>query len=596
MPSVGREELLKWAAETSGIRSCTKYADLSDGAVLLALANHVFQPASASAFKSVPAYGGMDSAKQNWDALQRIIDQQLPRGLIDCHAVATGKARQCFNALVIFYFLSRLKCDANFCVDFSSPVDSRVAEFLQSPQSLVSIGKFSAPSLSSSLAAAAATGTHREGADGVSAHCSERAPPTVAPGALDAGPLFPSRQPGASCSEALDISGCREQLRRLQARNAELQEELDNERAASRLLLAQQRILVATEIASMTEQLEAQLLILRQQRDQEIRKCSVNIRGEYDALASQIVDAARSGETVSRTPCHFSGKSGDDVSSDTYSSLQRLFEGKFRSMERELGAADSTIHRLRAVVNNQQERLGALQQKIRQICSVVAPTAAAEYAGFVDALLAPLQGEVSQVLVDTIGLRLKSAYAGLKGMRYLVERQCQYGASELREAAGTGNSSAGTCSAFHDFVDIDAAVRESAERTHTQPTMLAGDFFGHSASGVWDARAKAFGAADVISASTSRPKAKVKSCVVNRDPRDIVPPLETHASSNGAAASTVESSVYRSGSTASGADPPDATVLSSTAFGANRTSSLLSVEELERRKAEIMRRCDLSNT
>lgn len=589
MVTLGKKDLLRWAAETTGIRPCSKYRDLGDGAVLLALALHVFPTSFPSGFGSAISYQGKDAAERNWDVLQNIMEQrQLPMHLFDRRAFSAGQARHCFNTLVLFYFLDRLKHNSHFCVDFANPVDPRVADFLQSPQSLTSIGKFSIPPSSSSPSplvgaslcggSAATVGIEQAGEDAL-----------VAVGSSPVGLVASGRPPLRMTSPQLADGGVSQsQLSRMHMLNTQLREELDNVRATSHLLLAQQRVIVATEIAAMTEQLEAQLLLLRQQRDHEIRRCLREVREEYDTLLNEIPSTTRSDASSFRV---LSCSSGSNTSNtDGLGGLQRLFEGEFRNMQRELDMADSTIQQLRTAVNKQQERLEALEDRIRCICSSTPPVNNEECTGFINNILEPLFGVAPRAVVETVGLRLKYVFSRMDALRCEVQR--------LRGRDGSESEAIPVSSIGQGVGGANNASLRQSVGAEKPPLVDAGNFCYQTAGGGGGKADEVPPSISGVGISAGTRDGNFLACEGLRSkPRTLSmerTPLDTTTSPTIAF-------VAASGSTAVasdfGADEGDIFVVGGdaqphkakpTVPSSNSSVSLLSLEELERRKHEIM--------
>ncbi|KAF8286617.1 hypothetical protein TcBrA4_0023870 [Trypanosoma cruzi] len=399
MAPLGKKELLLWAAEASGIRPCNKYADLRDGVVLLALASRLF-PATVD--PRLLRRGPID-VERNWGALRRVMERNgLPLHLCDRQAVAAGHARHCFNMLVLFYFLTRLSQDSEFCVDFANPIDAGIAEFLQSPQSLLCVGK---------LPAACEEGTQLEEEENEKR--SGGSAPVPPPPSLSSPSSFPPFASANSSSYPLHAalttssadtnSDAEEPVRRghsgggvaktqsLQVSNARLQEELDHVRATSQLMLAQQRTLLTSEVARMTEQFEIRMTMLRLERDHEVRQCLLDMREKYDIFLSDI----KENEAAASAPS----------SSPSFMALRAL-EGKVQTYERELAEARDTIQQLHNAINLQRARYEGFAEKISSVCATAPPGVSGEddFLKTMNALL----GTQPQGVRDAVILRLKT--------------------------------------------------------------------------------------------------------------------------------------------------------------------------------------------
>ncbi|ORC91462.1 uncharacterized protein TM35_000064670 [Trypanosoma theileri] len=459
MAPLGKKELLSWAAETTGIRPCNKYADLRDGVVFLVLASRLF-PASVD-LRSVQRHP--PDVVRNWDTLRRVLEQHgLPVHLCDRHAIAAGHARHCFNMLVLFYFLTKLSRDSDFCVDFANPIDTAMAAFLQSPQSLLCLGKQPAaettsdmrstntsttagPTTSNTTATTTTTTIKKKpaftststtaneitttGTEDVShANTSARPctesqresllqppPGAVATATLSTGvhshPMSSRSSSRVSGDEGNPIGNDSTRIHSLRAQNARLQEELDHVRVTSQVMLAQQRVLVASELTRMTEQFEAQMALVRLEHDHELRQCLIDLREEYNNF---IVDMR--GDTVAP------------------SGLVHTLESKVHTLERELAQSVETIQQLRRTITAQRDRHEAFAQKIQSISANI-PPAELDESTFVESILSLIepssqqqqqqgliQKQQQEVLWDTVALRLKTMVSQIKTLHSETER------------------------------------------------------------------------------------------------------------------------------------------------------------------------------
>lgn len=439
MAPLGKKELLAWAAEATGICPCAKYGDLRDGVVLLALAARLFpKSVDPRALRRGPV-----NVEQNWDTLRRVMRRHgLPLHLCDYNAVPAGHARHCFNMLVLFYFLTRLASDSDFSVDFANPIDPCIAEFLQSPRSLLSVGKLPATEAG-------------EGREEREVEKRERATGLVQP---PPPPLpLPSSQSSLSRSSSIDVppvvaSSCASSsflpcaaalasssqtgggvegrtkgdygkdnapgLKSLQARNVRLEEELNHVRATSQLMLAQQRALLAGEVARMTEQFEVQMALLRLERDHEVRRCLIDVREEYNNLLD--------GEGGKTAPASSPALS--------FTALKAL-EGKVHTYECELAEARDTIQELRNAINVQRDRHEAFAERICSICTPVSVNGPDEK-DFVKAVLPVLETQ-PQAVRGAVLLQLKTLLAQTKAVHDRTNPSC--GGVSGEGATGVGD-------------------------------------------------------------------------------------------------------------------------------------------------------------
>ena len=142
---LGRTELLQWALDASDLSPCSKYDDLKDGLVFLALFERVFPTLVDPGLVRSQRGGTPRNPKANWDALKQGMQSAgLPLSVCDRKGVAAGHQRPCYNMLVMLYFLSRLVQSQDFSADFAHPIDEALAAFLQSPASVECLARHSA--------------------------------------------------------------------------------------------------------------------------------------------------------------------------------------------------------------------------------------------------------------------------------------------------------------------------------------------------------------------------------------------------------------------------------------------------------------------
>lgn len=147
---LGKKELLAWAEETSGVYPCSRLVHLRDGLVLLGLAQRLY-PRLIRRSRITARYRGKKHATTNWELLLRCMAEH---GIPDCltrpEAISLGEEGDCLNSLVLFYFLHRLARSEDFTADFTFPIDPRIANYLQSPASLVAVRRKRCDSTNSS--------------------------------------------------------------------------------------------------------------------------------------------------------------------------------------------------------------------------------------------------------------------------------------------------------------------------------------------------------------------------------------------------------------------------------------------------------------
>ncbi|ESL08751.1 hypothetical protein TRSC58_03541 [Trypanosoma rangeli SC58] len=426
MAPLGKKELLRWAAEASGIRPCEKYADLRDGVVLLALAGRLF-PTSID--PQLVRLGPVDVAR-NWEALQRIMKRHgLPLHLCDRQSVAAGHARHCFNLLVLFYFLTRLAKDSEFCVDFANPIDADVAAFLQSPRSLRCVGKLPARCDEPAQAPGAGDetpGTAMKSLRGRSLPTPQSPPPSssatssppadaaataasdddtttcLPPAALSTLSAKNSSDTDAHVRRGRDGDGA-PTLQSLRLANVRLREELEHVRATSQLVLAQHRALLVGEVARTTEQFEVRLALLRLERDHEVRQCLLDVREAYDGFLRTAREEASLGTSVTAA-----ASAADASPSAVLRVAYRALEGKVHTYAQELAEARDTVQQLRNALQLQRDRHEALTERICRICTTASAVGAVADEDRLVQVIDEMLETQPQAMREAVALRLRT--------------------------------------------------------------------------------------------------------------------------------------------------------------------------------------------
>ena len=136
MGPVGKNELLEWCSRHSG-RQCTRFDDIKDGAVLLKLFHSIWP-----GFVDIKKLRKMQpkhewEIKANWDSMKSVmVELNLPLHILDRPGVTAGRFKSCYSLLVMLYFLQHLSSNHDFSVDFTHPIDLKLASFLQSTASV----------------------------------------------------------------------------------------------------------------------------------------------------------------------------------------------------------------------------------------------------------------------------------------------------------------------------------------------------------------------------------------------------------------------------------------------------------------------------
>ena len=134
---VGKKELLQWASQASG-RIVTKFDELKDGDVLLRCMKETWP----AAYDRCRRKGQPRSVSGNFELMGNMFDHlELPKSVLDTRGIQHASFKSCYNFLVMAFFLKNLATHSDFSVDFTHPVDSKLAAFLQAPESVASLHK-----------------------------------------------------------------------------------------------------------------------------------------------------------------------------------------------------------------------------------------------------------------------------------------------------------------------------------------------------------------------------------------------------------------------------------------------------------------------
>ena len=134
---VGKKELLQWASQASG-RIVTKFDELKDGDVLLRCMKETWP----AAYDRCRRKGQPRSVSGNFELMGNMFEHlELPKSVLDTREIQHASFKSCYNFLVMAFFLKNLATHSDFSVDFTHPVDSKLAAFLQAPESVASLHK-----------------------------------------------------------------------------------------------------------------------------------------------------------------------------------------------------------------------------------------------------------------------------------------------------------------------------------------------------------------------------------------------------------------------------------------------------------------------
>ena len=293
---LGRAELLAWAQQVSGVQPCAKYDDLKDGLVFLSLFEQLF-PGVVDPNTVKSQRSGTHSAATNWEQLRIGMHKVgIPLPFCERKGVAAGHQRPCYNALVMFYFLTKLSSSSDFSVDFAHPIDDGLAAFLQSAESLHCLQK----SKKQQEATAAAT-NQKESIQNTSNRLLSvsPAPPVASPGRgrplqSEEGPLG-TREVQEKAAPSGDGKQNELLVAKLRSQNASLErslemirEELNYVRQLGAHTLEQQKVLFQAEVARKTDHFNAQLATLRLETEHEKMQFILKCREELDATTDEI--------------------------------------------------------------------------------------------------------------------------------------------------------------------------------------------------------------------------------------------------------------------------------------------------------------------
>eukprot|EP01065_Artemidia_motanka_P006420 TRINITY_DN13159_c2_g1_i2.p1 TRINITY_DN13159_c2_g1~~TRINITY_DN13159_c2_g1_i2.p1 ORF type:complete len:1325 (+),score=320.11 TRINITY_DN13159_c2_g1_i2:80-4054(+) len=133
---VGKQELLAWVADVSETK-CGRFEHLKDGATFLRLFAKIFPVVDLSKFHWHQNPSTADEIAANWDAIQKLMAfLGMPAEALDVPRITKAKFKSMFQFTVMLFFLHHLSQCQGFMVDFSHPIDSPLAEFLQSTASV----------------------------------------------------------------------------------------------------------------------------------------------------------------------------------------------------------------------------------------------------------------------------------------------------------------------------------------------------------------------------------------------------------------------------------------------------------------------------
>ena len=134
---VGKKELLQWASQASD-RPITKFDELKDGDVLLRCMKETWP----AAYDRCRRKGQPRSVGGNFELMGSMFEHlDLPKSVLDTRGIQHASFKSCYNFLVMAFFLKNLATHSDFSVDFTHPVDSKLAAFLQAPESVASLHK-----------------------------------------------------------------------------------------------------------------------------------------------------------------------------------------------------------------------------------------------------------------------------------------------------------------------------------------------------------------------------------------------------------------------------------------------------------------------
>lgn len=139
---VGKKELLVWVSEMCG-RPVVSFSELKDGVALVVCVKETWPLAYDKYRENYPKRpNGKRDTGSNYSLIADIFKYLgVPASVLDTRGIKAAAFKPCWNLLVCAFFLRNLALYSDFSVDFTHPVDSTLARFLQSPDSVASLRK-----------------------------------------------------------------------------------------------------------------------------------------------------------------------------------------------------------------------------------------------------------------------------------------------------------------------------------------------------------------------------------------------------------------------------------------------------------------------
>jgi hypothetical protein len=390
--TLGKAELIAWAAEVSGVYPCAKYEDFKDGLIFLTLFDNLFPGIVDSTTIRVQRSGPRNS-KANWESVRNgSMSVGLPATIIDRKGVAAGQQRPIYNMLVMFYFLTKLTVSNDFTVDFAHPIDDSLAEFLQSPASLDCLSRsrkhFQPNDATTSFAQVGATRrSSSPGAHGASppGNMTGMAPPAASPsgrpgdgndmshgphagqgqgGGHVRGALTPRRWVSDQLVEAGEVTIIKLQhdVRRLERRSAYLEQEMVHAKHLHRTemeLAAQER---RDEVAEVLRKAKAHEARREMEHAVDLRE----VRHEADELLARAQEQA----TLVTDAAAFDvdGANDDNCRAENVALRQQrvFFDAQNQSLRAELRGQHILAENLRAQLEEAQTEHDAAVRTYRE--------------------------------------------------------------------------------------------------------------------------------------------------------------------------------------------------------------------------------------
>ncbi|GKT33569.1 hypothetical protein ADUPG1_002535, partial [Aduncisulcus paluster] len=143
MQTIGPRELFSWFSKISKATTpIVNWNEFGDAVLFLKvfkiLFPKVFEPYSSKVFWN-PSYYDVEKdpqVTQNWEVVRSVMsDSSIPLEILNPN-IRRGEEHSCYNFAVMLYFLYHLMIDLSFSADFSFPVSTSLATFLQSPASV----------------------------------------------------------------------------------------------------------------------------------------------------------------------------------------------------------------------------------------------------------------------------------------------------------------------------------------------------------------------------------------------------------------------------------------------------------------------------